>query len=124
MEDGLDPFEGQEKKLRSLQNLLYLDKIRKSKWINKLTTKSTDSRTTDRKTAKAGNEFQFDLKSTANTNRPKLLIVARQLKTRAAAPNKAVSIATFDKIDVRKSFAEIDGVQYPKDFIDIKILSR
>ena len=59
--------------------------------VEKILTLSLDSRTTDRKAAKAGKEFQFDRGSTAKTNRPKLLIVAHQLETRAGAPNNANS---------------------------------
>ena len=75
---------------------------------------------TDRKPFKTGNENQLDKKSASNINVLLYLIAANQktqLDNPARPPNQ-FNNAVFDKIDVKKYFAEMDGVRYPKDPIE------
>ena len=63
-------------------------------------------------------EYQVDLGSAQNINSPKYLIVAHQTAARAVG-GKLVKNAIFDNLDVRKYFVEIDGIEYPKDAVDV-----
>ena len=60
-------------------------------------------------------EFQVDIGSAQNITAPKYLIVAHQTADRIATSDRAINNAIFDNLNVRKYFAEIDGVRYPRD---------
>ena len=87
--------------------------------IQQTFTLSFDSWVTDRKPFKAGNENQLDKKSALNIN--VLYLIAANQKTQfdnpAGLPNQFIN-AVFDKVDVKRYFAEMDGVRYPKDPIE------
>ena len=69
-------------------------------------------------------EYQIDIGSSGqNINSPKYLIVTHQTAVRSGVANKANNISIFDNLNVRKYFAEIDGVRYPKDSVDV-IMNR
>ena len=74
-----------------------------------------DSWYTERNLSTNGNELQVDIGSGQHVNSPKYLIGSFQTVDRKAAPNKINNIATFDNVNVRKCFCEIDGWRYPKD---------
>ena len=57
---------------------------------------------------------QHDIGSAQKKNSPKYLIRAHQTKDRNEIPIKGNKIATFDNLDLQKSFVELDGQQYPK----------
>ena len=72
-----------------------------------------DSWYTGRKDVNDGLEFQVDVGSAQNINRPKYIIAAHQFLAKIGVPNKF--IAVFDTLDVGKFFSERDGQRYPKD---------
>ena len=86
--------------------VLFNDSIRNS------FTLSFDSWFTDRKPVDTGLEFQVNIGSAQNVNRPKYLIVAHQSLARIEIPNKLNKIAFFDKVDFRNLFVEMDGIRY------------
>ena len=57
-------------------------------------------------------------------NSPKYLIVAQQKAARKGVPNKANKITNFEKVKVRKCFADIDGARYPRDPVSIGFASN
>ena len=90
--------------------------------ISKTFTLSYESWTTDRKLVNAAKEFQIDKSSASNINSPLYLIAAHQKTQRPDPANPAVNLsnnrfnnAIFDDVEVRKYYAEIDGVRYPKN---------
>ena len=80
--------------------------------------------TSDRKTVNNQLEYQVDKSSAQNINRPKYLIVAHQTADRIGVSNIRNNTAVFDNLDVRKYFAVIDGVRYPRDTRLLMILIR
>ena len=56
-----------------------------------------------------------DIGSTQKVNSPKYLIRAHQSRIRSDTPKENSNIAIFDKLDLRKTFVEIDGQRYPRD---------
>ena len=74
---------------------------------------------TDRKPTDMGQGVQLDKGSAQNVIIPKNLTVAHQTAARKAVPNKRNIFAVSDNIDVRKYFAEVDGVKYPTDSVKI-----
>ena len=78
---------------------------------------SLDSWYTDRAVGFDGLEFQIDLGSAENVKIAKYLIVAHQTLARVKVPNKSKSVATFNNLDVRQKFCEIDGQRNAKDGI-------
>ena len=58
---------------------------------------------------------QIDIGSAQSVNSPKYLITAHQTAARLNAPNKGINISTFDNLNVRKYFVEIDSIRYPRD---------
>ena len=48
---------------------------------------------------------------------PEYLLAAHQTEGRIGVPSKIIDIAFFDKLDVRKNSAEIDGRRYPRDSV-------
>ena len=74
-----------------------------------------DSWFTERKLSTNGNELQVDIDSGQPVNSPKNLIGSFQTADRKAPPNKINNIASFDNVNVRKCFCEIDGYRNPKD---------
>ena len=61
--------------------------------------------------------YQVDIGSAQSVNYPKYLICAHQTAARSDTPHKRTNILTFDHLNVRKYFIEIDGVRYPRDAI-------
>ena len=60
---------------------------------------------------------QHDIGSAQNVIQPKYLICAHQTNLRIATPDKKIIIAIFDNMDIRKYYAEIDGLRYPRDSV-------
>ena len=58
---------------------------------------------------------QIDIGSAQQVNSPKYLITAHQTAAKLNAPNKTINISTFDNLNVRKFFVEIDSIRYPRD---------
>ena len=58
---------------------------------------------------------QHDIGSAQQLNSPKYLISAHQTHLRTATPDEKINIATFDNLDLRKYYIEIDGQRYPRD---------
>ena len=58
---------------------------------------------------------QIDIGSAQQVNSPKYLITAHQTAAKLNAPNKTINISTFDNLNVRKYFVEIDSIRYPRD---------
>ena len=58
---------------------------------------------------------QHDIGSAQNVIQPKYLICVHQTNLRTATPDKKINIAIFDNMDLRKYYAEIDGLRYPRD---------
>ena len=58
---------------------------------------------------------QHDIGSAQKVNSSKYLIRAHQTKDRIETPNNRTNIAILDNVDIRESFAEIDGQRYPRD---------
>ena len=58
---------------------------------------------------------QIDIGSAQSVNSPKFLIASHQTAARLNAPDKLLNISRFDNLNVRKYFAEIDSVRYPRD---------
>ena len=85
---------------------------------------SFDSWTTDRKIVDTDLEYQLDIGSSANINSRKYLIVAHQTAVRSGASNKANNISSFNNLDIRKYFVEIDGVRYPKDNVECELRQK
>ena len=88
--------------------------------ISKTFTLSYESWTTDRKNVDTAKEFQLDLSSASNINSPLYLIAAHQKTERLDAAGNRLSKnrfnnSVFDEVEVRKYYAEIDGVRYPKN---------
>ena len=83
-------------------------------------TLSFDHWTSDRKTVDTRLEYQVDIGSAQNINIPKDLIAVHQTAARIGVPNKTNNTATFDHLDVRKYHADIDGIRYPKDSVNVE----
>ena len=88
--------------------------------ISKTFTLSYESWTTDRKNVDTAREFQLDLSSASNINSPLYLIAAHQKTERLDDAGNRLSKnrfnnSIFDDVKVRKYYAEIDGVRYPKN---------
>ena len=82
-------------------------------------TLSFDSWVTDRKPIDTGNEYQLDIGSASNINIPLYLIVAQKTQPdNPARPLNQFNNAVSDHVDVKRYFAEIDGVSYPEDPVD------
>ena len=60
---------------------------------------------------------QHDIGSAQNVIQPKSLICAHQTNLRTTTPDKKINIAIFDNMDLRKYYAEIDGLSYPRVII-------
>ena len=58
---------------------------------------------------------QMDIGSAQSVNSPKYLITADQTAAKLNVPNKGIIISTFDNLNVRKYFVEIDSIRYPRD---------
>ena len=58
---------------------------------------------------------QIDIGSAQQVNSPKYLITAHQTTARLNAPNKQLNISSFDNLNVRKYYVEIDSIRYPRD---------
>ena len=58
---------------------------------------------------------QIDIGSAQSVNSPKYLLTAHQTAARLNAPNKTINISTFDNLNVRKYFVEVDSIRYPRD---------
>ena len=58
---------------------------------------------------------QHDIGSAQNVSSPKYMICALQTSLRSTTPDKKIIIAIFENLDLRKYYAEIDGVRYPSD---------
>ena len=82
-------------------------------------TSSFDFWTTDRRVIDTQLEYQLDIGSSQKTNSPKYLTAALQTSDRSASPNKGNNTAIFDRLDVRKQFAEIDGFRCPCDSVSV-----
>ena len=90
--------------------------------ITKSFTKSSESRTTDRKSVTTGKEIQLNINLASNLIFPLYLFAAHQ-KTQRINPahptenlsNKRFNDANFDNFCANKHFEEIDGIRYPKD---------
>ena len=94
-------------------------------------TLSFDAWVTDRKPVNTVNEYQLDVGSASNISISLYLIVAHQETQREnpARPPNQFNNATFDNVDVKRYFVEIDGVRYRKDpdetnFSDNKCLDQ
>ena len=61
--------------------------------------------------------FRVDIRLDQSVNSPKYLICAHPTAARSDPPNKRNIISFFDLLNVRKYFAEIDGVRYPRDSV-------
>ena len=60
---------------------------------------------------------EHDIGSAQQVNSPKYLISAHQTSLRTTTPNKKILKATFDNLDLRKNYVEIDGKIYPRDSV-------
>ena len=60
---------------------------------------------------------QHDIGSAQNVIQPKYLICAHQTNLRTTTPDKKIIIATFDNMDLRKYYVQIDGQRYPRDSV-------
>ena len=60
---------------------------------------------------------QNDIGSAQQVNSPKYLISARQTSLRATTPGEKIIIAISDNPDLRKYYAEIDSIRYPRDSV-------
>ena len=85
-------------------------------------TLSFESWTTDRKLVDTGKEFQIDISSASNITSPLYSIAAHQKTQRPDPADETINLsknrfnnAIFDNVKVRKYYAEIDGVRYPKN---------
>ena len=58
---------------------------------------------------------KHDIGSAQQVNSPQYLISAYQTKNRTTAPDKKISIAIFDKIELRIYLVEIDSLRYYRD---------
>ena len=76
-----------------------------------------DSLSTDGKVVTEGLDFQVDIGSAQNINGIKYLIAAYHSPARIGVSNKANYTASFDNLDVRKYFVEIDDQRYPKNAV-------
>ena len=76
-----------------------------------------DSCYTERKIFTDGGEFQVHIASSQSTNSPKYLIASHQTEDRLGTANKANNVSTFDHVDVKKYFVEIDDYRYPKESV-------
>ena len=90
--------------------------------ISETFTLSFESWTTDRKLVDTGKEFQIDISSASIINSPLYSIAAHQKTQRPDAADETINLsrnrfnnAIFDNVKVRKNYAEIDGVRYPKN---------
>ena len=90
--------------------------------ISKTFSLSFESWTTDRKPVDTAREFQIDISSASNKNSPLYLIAANQKTQRPDLANPANNLsndrfnnASFDHIEVRKYYSEIDAVRYQKN---------
>ena len=54
---------------------------------------------------------------------PRYLIVSNQSAARLGVPNKALDIAVFGNLNIRKYHDYIDGVRYPRDGVSIDYAS-
>ena len=81
---------------------------------------------TDRKPVNSGNEYQLDIGSASNNNVPLYFLAAHQKTQRdnPAKPPNQFNNAVFDKVDVKRFFVEIDGLRYPKDPLEKKLLRK
>ena len=61
--------------------------------------------------------IQHYIGSAQNVIQPKYLICAHQTNLRTTTPNKKVNIASFDNMDIRKYYVEIDGQRYPRNSV-------
>ena len=78
-----------------------------------------DSWTTDRKTVRAGVEFQFGLAGSSNNISPKVLFAAHQTQGRSGPANKTNNTAIFDNVDVEQCLLQIDCTRYPRDALHV-----
>ena len=78
-----------------------------------------DSRTTDRCIIDTQLEYQLDIRYALKLNSPKYLTAAQHTDDKAAAPNKTIDTASFDNLNVRKYFVEIDGIRYLGDCVSV-----
>ena len=68
----------------------------------------------ERKTDDTQIENQVDKGSPQDVNGPKYLMITHQTYVRIGVPNKAKSIAAFDKLNIGKKFVDVDGVRHPR----------
>ena len=85
--------------------------------MKNINTITYDSWYTERKLSTHGNELQVKICSAQKVNSPNNLIAAFQTLDRVSAHNKTSNIATFDHVNVKKYFAEVDGYRYPRDAV-------
>ena len=81
-------------------------------------TSSFDSWSNDRKTLKTQLNYQVDIVSAQNVNCPKYLIITHQTEARTAGPKTVKNIAIFANLNVRRYHVDINGVRYPRDFVN------
>ena len=82
-------------------------------------TLSFDSWTTDREVVNLGLEYQLVVGSFVKVTRPKCIIATHQTEARSGTENKTTILSVIDHLHVGKYFVEIDGLNYPKDSINI-----
>ena len=87
-------------------------------------TLSFHSWSTDRKTVRTQLEYQVDISSAQNINSPKYLNVAHQTETWVGVSKKAIDVAVFDNLNVRKSHVDIGGVPYPRKGVSVDYASN
>ena len=85
--------------------------------IKNIFTLSHESWDTDREVVNDGKVFEIDFGSAQNVNLPKFLVATPRLQVRIGISNKANNTAIFENLDVKKHFVEIEGQNYPKDFV-------
>ena len=78
-----------------------------------------DSWTSYRRTANTGLNYQLDEGSSFDFNSPKHLVAVHRTDARTGVPNKANKISSFDDLDVRTYFVEINGERYPNHAIGL-----
>ena len=87
-------------------------------------TLSFDSWSTHRKPVDTQLEYQVDIGGAQIISSPKHLTVAHQTASRMRVSNKALNVAVFDNVNVRKYHVDIDGVRYPRGGVSIDYASN